>query len=141
MRVEGLEKIKLTSAGVIPESEFIEKYIDTGLVKITATDALGRECVFKYAINLSVARRSITVKTNSVTKVYDGKPLKDDEVTVSGAGLVEGHEIKALSSPSITDIGEVKNEVIIIITDADGNDVTENYKINTDYGVLTVIGD
>ena len=141
LRVEGLEKIKLTSAGVIPESEFIEKYIDTGLVKITATDALGRECVFKYAINLSVARRSITVKTNSVTKVYDGKPLKDDEVTVSGAGLVEGHEIKALSSPSITDIGEVKNEVIIIITDADGNDVTENYKINTDYGVLTVIGD
>lgn len=141
LQVEGLENINLTSAGVIPESEFIEKYIDTGLVKITATDALGRECVFKYAINLSVARRSITVKTNSVTKVYDGKPLKDDSVTVSGAGLVEGHEIKVLSSPTITDIGEVKNEVIIIITDADGNDVTKNYQVNTDYGVLTVIGD
>lgn len=141
LRVEGLEKINLTSAGVIPESEFIEKYIHTGLVKITATDALGRECVFKYAINLSVARRSITVKTNSVTKVYDGKPLKDDSVTVSGAGLVEGHEIKVLRSPSITDIGEVANEVIIIITDADGNDVTKNYQVNTDYGVLTVIGD
>ena len=89
---------------------------------------------------LIVAKRAATVTTESAKKQYDGAPLTCDKYNVDN--LVENHTISLTVNGSQTEIGESDNTVIedqIKIFDKDGNDVTANYEILFNYGLLKVI--
>ena len=49
-----------------------------------------------------------------------------------------GHEVRYTSEASLTDAGIKVNSCVITIFDGNGADVTDQYKINTHYGNLTV---
>ena len=96
-----------------------------------------------YDATLTVTKRSITIKPTDEKKEYDRTPLTsfNAETTVnSNYKLCYGHSVEITSTKSITEIGEIHNNAIdtCVIKDADGNDVTENYSIETTYGSLTV---
>lgn len=89
---------------------------------------------------ITVTPREITVKMKDQSKAYDGTPLTSGDFTVGGAGLVKGHTLTLDSTGSVT-FGETVNGYVkgsARIQDADGNDVTRNYTVDSTDGTLTV---
>ena len=110
-------------------------------------DAYGNDVTDQFYLKISgagmrIAPRTITVTSASQTKEYDGSALTSPTLTVSVGSLAVGHRIVGTASGSITDVGTVKNKInvkTIKILDAQGNDVTDFYKIETIEGTLTVL--
>ncbi len=129
-----------TDAGVMSEKELRK-------LPITLYDANGNDVTDEYYVKfvgdfLRVDKRRITIKAASETKAYDGTPLTNDTIEFVFGELVEGHTIVAPVKGSITLAGSVENMIDkkkLKIVDADGNDVTDNYKITCEPGVLTVV--
>ena len=94
---------------------------------------------------VEITQRLISLKTDSASKKYDGTPLTKHSCSVVSGKLMEGHRIEAEYTGSQTEIGTSDNYInmeSIKIFDADGNDVTEYYKVDENIivgiGTLTV---
>lgn len=115
-------------------------------VEITVTDELGADVTSDYKIKydlgtLKVTPRTVTVSSASDSKLYDGEPLTNKEYTVSyeDGGLVKGHNLKVHISGSITKVGIVPNTIkSVTITDEYGSDITMNYRVIYNTGLLEV---
>ena len=84
---------------------------------------------------LEITKRNVKLTSADDKKVYDGKPLTNDEVTVSGDGFAEGEvtEIKATGSQTL--VGESENTITYT---KDEKFKDDNYIITTVLGTLTV---
>lgn len=117
------------------------------------TDANGTpiyELVHKELGTLSLQKRPVTVRSDSASKVYDGKYLSAPNVTlVSGLGdaaaLADGHRWVSLFTPEalegIWKAGTIINEFDGFVADADGVEIPrweENYEIALEFGELTI---
>ena len=80
----------------------------------------------------------LTLTVPSATKVYDGKPLEDGKVRISG--LPEGFTVNLSVKGSQTNVGKSKNSIEEYqILDAEGNDATAQFtNIKVVEGVLEV---
>ncbi len=87
--------------------------------------------------DLTVTPREITITTTTLEKNYDGEPLLGGGASVLGT-LASGHYIEYGPENSITDPGEIDNELTVVIKNALGNDVTDGYDITYDFGTLTI---
>ncbi len=91
---------------------------------------------------LIIQPRAIELTAASEIRVYDGTPLVDPDVTLTGGQLVAGHSVIAEAIGRCTEPGTVENAVgDVRILDADGNDVTAFYIITRVSGTLTLVGD
>ena len=108
----------------------------------------GTEVTANYSIRtedgaVMIAPRPITVTAGSADKVYDGTPLVCATYNVtSDIRLVEGHTLTARTVGSRTDVGSSPNEIdeeSVTIVSADGTDVSRNYQITEESGMLTVL--
>ena len=84
---------------------------------------------------LEIAKRSVTLTSATDSKVYDGKALTNDTVTVSGDGFVTGEGATYEVKGTITDIGEVKNNFDYTLN---ADTLAKNYEIEKVFGTLTV---
>ena len=114
----------------------------------TIADGDGLDVTENYRIKYEMGKlvilpREITVRTGSASKFYDGTELTCDAwKIVSLTTLLEGHSMQIAVSGTQTEVGESENITAEeIILDADGNEVTKNYDITYQYGILTVKGD
>ena len=90
-------------------------------------------------VPIEVSQLDIEITSGSASKVYDGKPLSDSDVYISKGSLNYGDKLVAYTSGTITEIGEVDNEIVSYkIINQYGEDVTENYNITVKLGTLTV---
>ena len=83
---------------------------------------------------LTIMPRKVTVESASASKAFDGKPLTDSTVTVSGDGFVAG-EVKVTATGSIIKAGSTANT--IEYQNLGGFD-QNNYSITEILGTLTV---
>lgn len=86
---------------------------------------------------LQVYVSTVTVKTESASKVYDGTALTEGGYTADSQ-LLYGHSIEITVTGSQTKVGRNINTFKVKITDSEGNDVTYMYRIIADYGTLEV---
>lgn len=119
---------------------------DAGVVEnaceIAILDGLGQDVTSNYRVtyvfgHVTVEPRPLTVRTDSETWVYDGKPhtcLSYSRAT----GLLLKQTLSLLGDCAITDVGTLDNTPTPVITDADGRDVTDNYAVTLQAGVLRV---
>lgn len=114
---------------------------------ISVLDAEGRNVTYMYKVNaeygiLEVSPREITIAAGSAEKAYDGSALVCGDYTVSSVydrALPEGHTLVVALFGSQTEIGQSENSVTAYtVTDADGNDVTDNYSVRIVSGTLRV---
>ena len=92
---------------------------------------------------LTVNPRSVTLTGESATRTYTGQEI---ELTgIEQSGLLDGHTFSGVSysakgtNASATPYpGEFSNMDKLVIKDADGNDVTKNYKPEYALGALTI---
>ena len=89
---------------------------------------------------IRVDPRIITVTSASQTKVDDGKPLENHNVTVTVGSLVEGHRLYAFVSGRVDSVGTKENVIDgVMIVDENGFDVTSCYEIDLAFGELTIV--
>ncbi len=147
------------SSGKLLEGHYAEVMISGRLSAVGSTantvesvrilDGTGRDVTLLYSVEvkpgtLTVLQRPITVSTASAYKPYDGKELSCNEYTVSAGMLAKGDTMYVEFKNSLTQKGEVKNEIKSIkimrkTEDGELVDVTECYSITMgSIGTLTV---
>lgn len=84
---------------------------------------------------LTINKRPITLESGSASKVYDGTPLTNNDVTVSGNGFVEGEGATYENFASITNFGSVENKFDVSFNE---NTKESNYDVTYVYGKLDV---
>lgn len=108
----------------------------TNTIVYTTTDKFvpGNYNITKDEGTLTINPRTVTITSGSASKTYDGTPLTNDEIKITGDGFVDG-EATAIATGSQTDVGHSDNTIEII--KKDGFDAN-NYAIELKEGTLTV---
>ena len=115
---------------------YTNEVIGTAVIK----DAAGNNVTDQFKLNrvngqLKINPRKVTLTSATDSKDYDGSPLKNSDVSVSGDGFVTGEGATYDVKGSITLPGTVDNEFTYVL-----NDGTKagNYTITPVYGRLTI---
>ena len=93
---------------------------------------------FTHMGTLTVTAIPLLISTGSAQKVYDGTPLTCGDYYVDTVALIDGHTVHVTVYGEQTDLGSSDNLFEAVVTDGDGNDVSEMYEIIYQYGTLTV---
>lgn len=128
-----------TACGASPnicDEAFTRVYSANGQKDVTSN----YEISYDYGTLTVHALAYISITTGSAKKIYDGMPLTNGEyqMNVVSGRLLPVHTVKVTVIGSITEIGKVKNLAICSIVDRLGNDVSEYYLIDSQFGTLTV---
>ncbi len=136
------EKIEAVSFALMKNAGDIKNEI-----KFKITDKNGKVITNRYKIilsagTLSVAPRAITIQTGSASKKYDGTPIYCKEYKITKGELCAGDKME-VSFTSMVNIGYTENYIVdntIYAYNENGEryDVTVNYRITYDYGILTI---
>lgn len=86
-------------------------------------------------VNYVVNKRSVVMTSATATKSYDGTPLTDDNITVSGDGFAAGEGATYNVTGSQTSVGKSDNLFAYALN---SNTSASNYEITKAYGSLTV---
>ena len=84
---------------------------------------------------LTIIPRTVVMTSASDTKEYDGEPLTNETVTVTGNGFVGGEGATYTFTGTQTEEGSSQNTFTYTLT---GGALAGNYNINVNYGTLTV---
>lgn len=115
----------------------------TSIRSFSLYDPTGKDVTDTYDIRfaagkLQVYLQEITIKTQGATKVYDGTPLPQSACEMVG-NLLYGHRAETFATTgSCLNVGRVLNTFTLRIVDETGKNVTDVYKINSEYGVLEI---
>lgn len=118
---------------------------DKYLMQVNGTpvvkDSNGNDVTAQFMVDVApnqylvITPRSISMTSDSANKVYDGKPLTKEGVTVTGDGFVEGEGATYTYSGSQLLVGTSANTFDYVLT---GNAKAVNYSITKNYGTLNV---
>lgn len=141
--LESLLEKGLTYEAVV-EGERTELGISKSqIVSFTLYDAQGKDVTDKFEIvfnpgKVHVYISELNITTDSAEKVYDGEELVAEGCEYTGE-LSYGHKVKEIyATGSALNVGETVNGYKISIVDENGADVTDFYKMNASYGILSV---
>ena len=84
---------------------------------------------------LNIAQRKVLMTSADDEKVYDGTPLTNDEITVTGDGFIDGEGVTYDVTGSQLDVGSSDNSFTYELNEGT---LAENYIIETEEGKLTV---
>ena len=113
-------------------------------VNVTGTpvvnDAAGNDVTAQFAVTpkngtLTISKRNVTLTSASDTKEYDGDPLTNGEVTVSGDGFADGEGATYNVTGTRTIAGSSANSFTYTLNTGTK---AENYNITKTEGTLTV---
>ncbi len=134
-------KEELAAHGQGTDAGRYDVYFTKGGEIIPATDLVGRVLNDRYWVTkaeqgkLTISPRSLTITSGSDSKYYDGTPLTNDKITVTGDGFVNGEGATYKVTGSQTEVGSSKNTFDVIFKD---NTKTTNYVVEKKLGDLTV---
>ncbi len=105
-------------------------------------------CAFLAAMLLIMAafgllfprKTEITIVTESISKIYDGIPVSESDITVKYGELLSNHKIVINNKEDYTSVGEYTNSPKYKIIDSTGDDVTKMYAITEDFGTINIMG-
>jgi transglutaminase-like putative cysteine protease len=123
----------ITAVGSIENTILASVYDETG-VNVSH--------LYNYELDpgiLTVLARDIIIETESDSKLYDGNPLMSDEWNIVVGEISDTHHIEYVMTSSITEPGEIENQIEVTILNESGVDVTNEYTIQYIVGTLTVI--
>jgi len=134
----------VTAASTITEVGTVANAVDRATIKIkdaTGADVTANFDTSKIVVKdgtLKVEKRAITVKSGSPSKIYDGLPLQNTDVTIVAGELAPNQKLSDLVSfsnfASITKAGKVANTYSHSETDL----AKKNYTITYQNGELEI---
>ena len=115
-------------------------YIDT----FKLFDNEGNNVTSKYSISygtgkLQVHAYEVTVTSPNISAEYTGSIVTSSPSAFTHTALADpSHSLEVYSIRQVVNAGVFKNTFAVRITDGDGNDITSTYKVNYNYGTITV---
>lgn len=113
------------------------------LLELDVVDGNGNSVLSNYKVSYQngtvvVTKKKITVQSDDLNGTYNGRAQMAESTTYASAELCEGHTLDATFKSSVTDCLEaaIDNEFDVIIRDAGGVRVTDNYEVTKIYGKL-----
>ena len=107
--------------------------VNAGTVKVTVA-GLGNYSG-SFTKTYKITKRSVTLTTATVSKVYDGSALTNTSITVSGDGFVEGEGASYEVTGSQTEVGNSANSFEYKLNE---KTLASNYNITKVVGTLTI---
>jgi hypothetical protein len=121
----------------------------------TILDSQGLPVTTNYALQVlgiedavTIDKRPLSLQTKSLTKMYNATPLtvftaasNADRFDIVTGSTAVGHNIRVLSSSSLTNVGTIPNVVEVVIESGQGNNVinvTSNYDLTINPGTLAI---
>ena len=89
-------------------------------------------------VSYNINKRTVNLKSDTASKIYDGTALTRPDVTVTGDGFVEGEVTDLRASGSVTTVEEGEVDNAIEYTEGDSFKA-ENYNISYDVGTLMIV--
>lgn len=143
-----------STIGNIAENESLDvlitnEIINTGLIKNDFTyiikDKNGNDTTNNYDVtkifgDLIIKRREIEVDVFNMDKIYDGNDMFTPEYLITSNSLIIDHNLEIILSVLNSSIGlKEVNEVTLIITNTNNNDVTHNYEVIYNLGSYNIL--
>ena len=107
--------------------------VNAGTVKVTVA-GLGNYSG-SFTKTYKITKRSVTLTSATVSKVYDGSALTNTSITVSGDGFVEGEGASYEVTGSQTEVGNSANAFEYKLNE---KTLASNYNITKVVGTLTI---
>ena len=107
--------------------------VNAGTVKVTVA-GLGNY-TGSFTKTYKITKRSVTLTSATVSKVYDGSALTNTSITVSGDGFVEGEGASYEVTGTQTEVGNSVNSFEYKLNE---NTLASNYNITKVVGTLTI---
>ena len=107
--------------------------VNAGTVKVTVA-GLGNYSG-SFTKTYKITKRSVTLTSATVSKVYDGSALTNTSITVSGDGFVEGEGASYEVTGTQTEVGNSANAFEYKLNE---NTLASNYDITKVVGTLTI---
>ena len=107
--------------------------VNAGTVKVTVA-GLGNY-TGSFTKTYKITKRSVTLTSATVSKVYDGSALTNTSITVSGDGFVEGEGASYEVTGTQTEVGNSANAFEYKLNE---NTLASNYNITKVVGTLTI---
>ena len=107
--------------------------VNAGTVKVTVA-GLGNY-TGSFTKTYKITKRSVTLTSATVSKVYDGSALTNTSITVSGDGFVEGEGASYEVTGSQTEVGNSANAFEYKLNE---KTLASNYNITKVVGTLTI---
>lgn len=137
---ESLKEV-LAAHGQGTDAGRYDVYFTKGGEIIPATDLVGRVLNDRYWVTkaeqgkLTISPRSLTITSASDSKYYDGTPLTNNTIKVTGDGFVNGEGATYNVTGSQTKIGSSDNTFEVIFN---ANTKAANYVVEKELGTLTI---
>ena len=90
--------------------------------------------------DITVLGRPIVIQTASDEKIYDGEVIVNDGWEHIAGELLDGHTLEVAVTGKRTMVGAANNVASVRVKDSSGLDVTRNYSVEFEYGILRVRG-
>ncbi len=89
---------------------------------------------------VTVSKRPLTIEAGTSVLNDNGQTLTNDTYKILKGSLLEGHELHCVFNGSQTGVGHCSNEITAVtIYDANGNDVSGLYDVETKKGLLQLV--
>ena len=138
--------------GSIPESDSItvidfKSYTEAGsyenILVYQVFNKENKDVTNNYEFTLSsgtitILKRDVVIKPQYASKIYDGLAISTNESEITGGSLVEGHQVEMIACDDFVDAGRYDNKIESIRILKDDLDLTANYNITTELGVLEI---
>ena len=128
--------------GEITDVGTISTYIDKSSIRIydeSNVDVTHEYTIVTYEGSIEITKLEITIKPVDNSKIYNGTELTSNEVEFVLGNLMDGHSIEITTSGSQTEVGTGTNPITSVHIYDGEIDVTNNYKVNTMDGNLTIL--
>ncbi len=128
-------------------TKFRKSLLIFGILVLLICTALGTFIVLSLTGSLKAEPIALEFTIGNLTREYNGEPQKaslEDEdcrdlVNMDGGYLIEGHEFDSVTfTGEQTDVGWCRIGLSLKVIDGNGYDVTDQYKIKVNEGVLFV---
>ena len=133
LTVTDIKTGKELAAGTDYSVTYSSDLVNAGTVKVTVA-GLGNYSG-SFTKTYKITKRSVTLTSATVSKVYDGSALTNTSITVSGDGFVEGEGASYEVTGSQTEVGNSANSFEYKLNE---KTLASNYNITKVVGTLTI---
>ena len=130
--------LDVSTAGSIINAGTCENEITAHIFDVKDKDVTANYDISYISGTLEITKREIVVRSGDLEKEYDGNSAFCSDWSVTVGELVEGQSVITSAFSEMTDVGEYENKFLATISDGNGNDKTNNYEIQKDFGTITV---
>ncbi|MBQ7847349.1 MAG: hypothetical protein IJ344_03595, partial [Clostridia bacterium] len=89
--------------------------------------------------DLTVHKRALTLRSESVKTIYDGVPLAGEKIYTLSGEMAPGHRLQTSVVETLNTVGYADNRFVARILSETGEDLSANYQIEYIYGALQVL--